>query len=283
VPMLATYHTDFPAYVDQLANDHRVTNGTIAYMKWFYGQAAAVFGRSTSYLFNLRDLGVPEEKLRTLPMGIDLERFSPLSPSSGTSGKIFRLLYCGRVSTEKNLPVLAEIFKALCRSRSGVSLAIAGDGPYMQTLRRELIGLPVQFLGFQNDESLAELYRRSDLFIFPSRTDTLGQAVMEAQACGLPAIVTHEGGPKETVEHGVTGLVMKTVDPLAWCSAIEELLNDQPRRLSMSHAAAARMRQFSIQETFESFWTQHVEAFEDVPKQPAGYSPVADAVTATLS
>src|SRR5450432_2465357 len=106
VPMLATYHTDFPAYVDQLARDHRVTNGTIAYMKWFYGQAATVFGRSASYLFNLRDLEVREEKLRTLPPGIDLEKFHPQSRSPGTG----RLLYCGRVSVEKNLPMLVDIF-----------------------------------------------------------------------------------------------------------------------------------------------------------------------------
>src|SRR5262249_14178218 len=55
VPMLATYHTDFPAYAEKLAGDHRITNGTIEYMKWFYNQAAAVFTRSSAYRFNLRD------------------------------------------------------------------------------------------------------------------------------------------------------------------------------------------------------------------------------------
>jgi glycosyltransferase involved in cell wall biosynthesis len=72
VPMLATYHTDFPAYVERLARDHRIVNGTIEYMKWFYGQAAAVFTRSNSYRFHLRDLDVAEAKLRPIPAGIDL-------------------------------------------------------------------------------------------------------------------------------------------------------------------------------------------------------------------
>ena len=46
VPVLGTYHTDFPAYVDRLTRDHRVTNGTVAYMKWLYGEMAGVFSRS---------------------------------------------------------------------------------------------------------------------------------------------------------------------------------------------------------------------------------------------
>src|SRR5204863_610693 len=77
VPMVATYHTDFPAYVDKLTGDHRVTNGTAAYMKWFYSQAAAIFTRSAAYRFKLLDLGIDESKLRNLPAGIDLEKFNP--------------------------------------------------------------------------------------------------------------------------------------------------------------------------------------------------------------
>ena len=75
-------------------------------------------------------------------------------------------------------------------------------------MKAALAGLPAYFLGYRNDGQLAPLYAGSDLFVFPSRTDTLGQVVMEAQACGLPAIVSNEGGPKEIVADGVTGLVL---------------------------------------------------------------------------
>ncbi|HEY1629250.1 MAG TPA: glycosyltransferase, partial [Tepidisphaeraceae bacterium] len=97
---------------------------------------------------------------------------------------------------------------------------------------------------------------------FPSRTDTLGQVVMEAQACGLPAIVSNEGGPKETVEHNVTGLVMSTHDPADWRQAIEELLDDEPRRQRMGRMASGRMARFSIDRTFESFWADHLAIVE---------------------
>src|SRR4029079_7441236 len=118
------------------------------------------------------------------------------------------LLYCGRVSVEKSLPMLATAFRKLCGVRKDVALVVVGDGPYAAKMKAELADLPAYFLDFRDDRQLAPLYAGSDLFVFPSKTDTLGQAVMEAQACGLPAIVSNEGGPKETVADGVTGLVV---------------------------------------------------------------------------
>src|SRR4051812_12568684 len=76
VPLLCTYHTDFPAYVDKLTRDHRVTNGTTAYMKWFYGQAQTVFTRSRSYQFKLNDLGVGEDRITTIQPGVNTTKFS---------------------------------------------------------------------------------------------------------------------------------------------------------------------------------------------------------------
>src|SRR3954469_763006 len=76
-PLVGTYHTDFPAYADRLTGDHRIANGTTAYMKWFYSQASCVFLRSSAYRFKLMDLGIAEHKLRTLPAGVDVERFNP--------------------------------------------------------------------------------------------------------------------------------------------------------------------------------------------------------------
>jgi glycosyltransferase involved in cell wall biosynthesis len=166
------------------------------------------------------------------------------------------------VSLEKNMTLLVDVFRALIRKRPGIGLVVAGDGPFLETMKRELAGTAVEFTGLRDDSQLNALYNSSDLFVFPSRTDTLGQAVMEAQACGLPAIVSNEGGPKESVEHNVTGLVLSGNDPAAWCRAIEELLDDEPRCQNMSHAAAARMAGCSIQRSFESFWNDHLAIVE---------------------
>jgi glycosyltransferase involved in cell wall biosynthesis len=147
--------------------------------------------------------------------------------------------------------------------RDDVALIVAGEGPYLSTMRHELAGLDVHLAGHQSDEQLARLYASSDLFVFPSRTDTLGQVVMEAQACGLPAIVSTEGGPKETVVDDATGIVMQSSDPADWVMAINSLLDDEPRRLRMGLCAAQRAAaRFDLAGSFERFWAEHLAAAE---------------------
>ncbi len=268
VPLLGTYHTDFPAYADTLTRDHRVVNGTITYMKWFYGdQMPAVLSRSKSYRFKIGDFGIAEDRIRNIVPGIKLDRFGAQhsDPNLWETLRVSepsRLLYCGRVSAEKNLPMLVDAYKKLCAKRHprDVALIVVGDGPYLAAMRGALADLPAYFLGTRGHEDLARLYASADLFVFPSRTDTLGQVVMEAQASGLPALVSEEGGPKEIIENGVSGLTLSGADASRWAEAIDELLNDEPRRCRMSRAAIARMSRFSLDATFESFWTAHADA-----------------------
>jgi glycosyltransferase involved in cell wall biosynthesis len=234
-------------------------------MRWLYREMAGVFSRSKAYRFNLRDLGLPDERLLTLPPSINLEKFNADLRDPNVWGDYGvtqpkKLFYCGRVSVEKNLPMLADAFRRLCALRNDTALVIAGDGPYAPEMKAALAGLPAYFLGYRNDGQLAPLYAGSDLFVFPSRTDTLGQVVMEAQACGLPALVSNEGGPKETVADGVTGVVLPANDAARWCQAIDELLNDEPRLFRMSRSAPQRMSRFSLETTFEHFWSEHVNA-----------------------
>jgi glycosyltransferase involved in cell wall biosynthesis len=193
-----------------------------------------------------------------------------------------RLLYCGRVSVEKNLPMLVDSFRRLCAMRRDAALVVAGDGPYLSAMRLALAGLPAYFLGYQNDAQLAALYAGADLFVFPSRTDTLGQVVMEAQGCGLPALVASEGGPKETVADGVSGLVLTGTDPVRWCQAMNELLDDAPRRQRMARAAALRGERFSLARTFDAFWAEHTRAVAG-PPNTADEMPMAPRPTARLA
>ncbi len=274
VPLLGTYHTDFPAYIAQYTHDHRATHAAGMYMGLLCEQMTTVFTRSRGYVHALRGLGVPDEKLQTLLPGIDLEKFHPRNRNDAIWNsrgvqQPHRLLYCGRVSVEKNLPLLVTAFRQLCSLRQDVALIIAGDGPYLATMKKDLAGLPVYFLGCINDAALAPLYASADLFLFPSRTDTLGQVVMEAQASGLPAMVSNEGGPKETVEDNVTGLVLPATHPTVWSNAIHQLLNDEPLRRRMATAAPLRMARYSFAKSFDAFWAAHVAAVDPVvAKEP---------------
>lgn len=266
VPLLGTWHTDFPAYVDALSGDHRMTVAARGYCAWFYGQLATVFCRTRQSQAHVRaTMGVPDARLALAPPGVNEAAFNPRHRDTGLWRELgvtqpHRLMYCGRLSVEKNLPLLVEAFRQLCNKRSDVALVLAGDGPYRAEAERRLAGLPARFLGYQSDAQLGPLYASSDLFVFPSRTDTLGQVVVEAQACGLPVLVSDAGGPREVMDDGLTGLVIADDTPAAWADAIDTLLNDAPRRLRMARTAPQRMNRFALSRTFDAFWDELLRA-----------------------
>jgi glycosyltransferase involved in cell wall biosynthesis len=174
---------------------------------------------------------------------------------------------------EKNVDLLADAFERVCQRRRDVALVLAGVGPHMAALKQRLSGLPAHFAGAVADDDLAALYASSDLLVFPSTTDTLGQVILEAQASGLPALVSTLGGPRELVEHETTGLVLPATDPAVWASAIQSLLDDPARLARMSEAAVRRMNRYSLGNTFDQFWERHLRAAHDADgSEPAAAS-----------
>ena len=84
------------------------------------------------------------------------------------------------------------------------------------------------YTGYLNGTELAKAYASSDIFVFPSTTDTFGNVIIEAQAAGLPVIVSDVGGPRELVTDGVNGLITKALDVADFTSAIRRLVEDEP-------------------------------------------------------
>ena len=288
VPVVGVYHTDFPSYVDELFDDHVSTTICKHFMGVFYRQFRAVFSRSDDYATKLEGLGIKPERLVRLTPGFDNEQFSPekrdpsVWPGVGVPERGVKVMYCGRVSTEKNLPLLVERWDEIRRriEETGTSahLVIIGDGPYRAEMERQLDGQNAHFLGFKRGEELATLYASSDVFVFPSTTDTLGQVVMEAQASGVPVVAADEGGPKEVIRDGVTGRVLPIDDADAWADAIVGLATDDETRERMGAAGVEHMTNFSFRASFEHYWEIHERArvarFDDRPA-PGGADPEA--------
>lgn len=280
-PILGVYHTDFPAYVDHLFEDHAFTWLTTWFMRRFYAPFSAVFTRSDDYVDSLVRLGMTRDRMVRLLPGIETQRFQPTfrnqaiwnklegegaAGCKGISGGAVRVLYCGRVSVEKNMPLLEKIWGDVSRrcAARGVDarLVVVGDGPYRPTMEERLAGCGAHFVGFRHGQELSTIYASSDMFVFPSTTDTLGQVVMESQSSGLPVFVTDEGGPKEVVEDGKTGFVLDPDDTSAWASAIEGLIVDEARRRSMGEAAHRLMQGYDIRASFDHYWRVHEEHLE---------------------
>lgn len=259
LPISGTYHTALPQYARFLTEDATVEGIVWRYTLWYYDQMDAIYVPSRSTAEELVEKGIRPEKIRLFPRGVDTRRFHPDKRNDAFIRERFqvraplRLLYVGRISREKNLSALADAFRMLSRRRHDVQLVVVGDGPYRARLEEELRDTPAVFTGYLGGDDLARVYASCDLFVFPSTTDTFGNVVLEAQASGLPVLVTHDGGPKENMIPGITGLV---VDGHAesLLHGMERLLGDRGAMRKMGAAARRAMEERSFERAFDETW-----------------------------
>jgi glycosyltransferase involved in cell wall biosynthesis len=101
---------------------------------------------------------------------------------------------------------------------------------------------------------LAAAYASADIFVFPSTTDTFGNVIIEAQASGVPVIVSDSGGPKELVENDRNGLITKSHDVEDLTRAIRELVADPDRRKRMGNFARESVIDRTWPTAFREFW-----------------------------
>jgi glycosyltransferase involved in cell wall biosynthesis len=253
------YHTDFPQYIRILTEDSFLESVAWRYMHWFYGQLDTVFVNSEEYRQSWINRGLDPAKLKIFPRGLDTELFTPARRDPAfwekfgpTNGEV-RLLYVGRISKEKDLDVLAKAYRQLRDEGLSIQLLIVGHGPYSEALSETLPD--AIFTGYLKGKELATAYASADVFAFPSTTDTFGNVIIEAQASGVPVIVSDSGGPKELVEDNVNGLITKSHDVEDFSRAIRELVVDPARRERMG----SRGRQSVIDRTwpaaFRKFWS----------------------------
>ncbi|MBA2271459.1 MAG: glycosyltransferase [Chthoniobacterales bacterium] len=252
------YHTDFPEYIRILTEDSYLESLAWTYMHWFYGQQDTIYINSEQYRRSWADRGIDPDKLKILPRGLDIALFHPdrRDPSFwrrfGADPKTVRLLYAGRVSKEKDLDVLSAAYEQLRASEPALQLCIVGDGPYAPALGESVPD--AIFTGYLAGEELATAYASADIFLFPSTTDTFGNVIIEAQASGLPVIVSDAGGPQELVEHGVTGLITKARDVPDFAAAVHLLASDAEKRLAMGRKARESVLNRSWPNAFRAFW-----------------------------
>ncbi len=139
--------------------------------------------------------------------GVDTNLFSPAKRQR--KERLFTIGYVGRLTAEKNVRLLAELEKALREAGAkDFRFVIVGQGSEREWMEQQMQPHGnVEFAGVLKGEALARAYANFDLFVFPSQTDTFGNVVLEAQASGVPAIVSDQGGPKFIIKDGETGLV----------------------------------------------------------------------------
>jgi glycosyltransferase involved in cell wall biosynthesis/predicted metal-dependent phosphoesterase TrpH len=227
LPIKTIYHTDFAEQLLRMTGEVSLANIADQAVNFFYRQADTVFVPSIAYIEKLTMSGFNSERLSIFPRDLDLQLYSQgqVPPSLLKDNCLrgsFTLLFAGRISEDKNLEVLIRTFQAAEQQKPGLyNLVIAGDGPDMDSLRESLkLCSNVHFTGRIDSQELVDWYRASDLLVFPSHTDTFGMVVLEAQACGLPCLVSSSGGPKEIIKANETGQVIHSDLSQDWLSCI---------------------------------------------------------------
>ncbi len=269
-PLVGIYHTDFPSYVERLFEDDGLATVARTTMRWFYNTLDLVITRSDAYIHALDRIGVPPVRVRAVQPCVDTVEFHPEHNDESIWQALapkptLRVLYVGRISLEKNMPLLADIWAridARCKSNDiDAKLILVGDGPYRSKMQKKLKHTNTHFAGYQHGSKLTAYYAGADIFVFPSITDTLGQVVLEAQASAVPAFVSDIGGPQEVVTHNTTGMILPHDNPDIWVNAIADLLQDPSRLADMKVAARALADSFALPAGFESFWDLHLQAW----------------------
>ena len=176
-----------------------------------------------------------------------------------------KVLYVGRVSKEKNLDVLARAIRQVGWLRKNIRFIIVGDGPYLEEMKRELRPTSTLFTGYLTGDDLSRAYASGDLFVFPSGTDTFGNVVLEAQASGLPVIVTDKGGPRENLIPGETGLIVPAMDSQAIVDAVINLCEDSARMADMGSNARKYMESRAFESAFLQSWEMYPISHEPAP------------------
>lgn len=190
-----------------------------------------------------RCYGHPRHRVRIIHNG------ETVRPGVGATGRPTSIASVGRVTEAKGADVLLDAFERIARNHPDTTLTYIGDGPLIPTLkdRARSMGLDrrVRFTGYRDDPE--RIYRDIDVYVQPSRRESMSNSVIEAMARGIPCVVADVGGLPETVVDGRSGFVVPPAAPGGFADAIERLLADGALYARFSEAGLRRVREdFSL-------------------------------------
>jgi glycosyltransferase involved in cell wall biosynthesis len=224
VPLVISSHTNLPAYL------RYYKLGILEKLTWMlmrerHRRSNLNLCTSSVTLNDLHTHGI--EDLALWERAVDSNLFGPGARTAETRNLLSNgepekplLLYVGRLSAEKEVARLRDVIRALPEAR----LAIVGDGPVRQELERHFKGTPTVFTGYLRGKALASAYASADLFLLPSKTETLGLVLLEAMASGCPVVACRAGGVPDAVQDGCTGFLFEPTDPDGLVNAVKHAL-----------------------------------------------------------
>jgi phosphatidylinositol alpha 1,6-mannosyltransferase len=238
-PVAASYHTHFASYMDYYRLGWTVPM-VWAIQRWIYGAADAVFVPSESMAAYLQGYGI-DRNVRIWARGVDLDLFHPgkrdlaWRRSIGVQDGDVLVSFVSRLVWEKDLDSVIKTFRNLHAADGRIRTLVVGEGPELLPTRNALP--QTHFAGYLKGEELARAYASSDVFLFPSTTETFGNVTLEALASGLPSVVAHATGNRSLVRDGWNGSLVTPRDVPEFTRVILDLIHNPGRRRTLSENA----------------------------------------------
>ncbi len=235
IPVLSIYHTHFMSYVKYYTHNLAIITGMVERMivrssRSFYSRCHKVLIPSKAIMMELKARNFDVGQCVHWARGVDLSVFcvSEVRPNylniQQENGRL-KLLFVSRLVWEKNLKTLIGIYSVIEKYNLPYDLIIAGDGVAMNVMVKEMP--KAQFLGELDHHGLASIYQSCDYFLFPSITETFGNVLLEAMACGLPCIAANGGSNPSLIQHGINGFLAIPDSPQDYLRKIS-LLEESP-------------------------------------------------------
>lgn len=229
IPFTTSFHTRFPDYV-HARFPFIPPNAVYPFLRWFHDPAKAMMVATPSLKHELESHGFCN--VRIWSRGVDIDTFRPI-PDANLPFPRPIWLYVGRVAVEKNIEAFLDL------DLTGTKVVI-GDGPARARLERQFPA--ARFLGPRQGEDLVRHYGASDVFVFPSRTDTFGLVILEALACGVPVAAFPVQGPLDVV--GGTDVAVLDEDLGRACREALGIGRDACRAFALTRSWRACTAQF---------------------------------------
>ncbi|HEY4613769.1 MAG TPA: glycosyltransferase family 1 protein [Bacteroidota bacterium] len=263
IPIVATYHTHFPTY-PRYYNLSGLEELIWKISRHLYNNIDRTFVPTEPILEELRDHGI--NNLQYLPNGVDLQLFNPRYRSEEWRERIGAkhkpvVLFVSRLVWEKDLRVLAEAYRILRAKRDDFEFVIVGSGSARTEFEQMVPG--AHFLGYQSGRELTETYASSDIFVFPSTTETFGLVTVEAMASGLVPVAAKVGGAAGIIEEGHSGLFAKPFDAADIARQVERLLDSPDWRKALALQALHRAQEFGWDQILETLFNNYGHVIDE--------------------
>ncbi len=211
-------------------------------------KATAILSTSNNMADKYIEIYKNKERPLITPFGVDLNIFKQLNHNNESS--IINIGIVKKLEYIYGIDILLKAFHLLCHMNINkeVKLHIVGfgsmDNELKQLAKRLKIDDKVIFYGLIQNDKLPEFLTKLDIFVVPSRFESFGVAAVEAQACGLPVIVSNVGGLPEVVENNVTGLVVENENIELFAESMKTLIQDEKLRKQFSKNAIDRVKKY---------------------------------------